>query len=163
MAENIEKLHYLKNRWSLWTHSSNNNDWSIDSYEYVTTFESIESILTLYENLPENIIKYSMLFIMKEGIKPIWEDKQNINGGCFSYKINNKIVTKIWKELSYALMGETLSEYDIINGITISPKKNFCIIKIWLDVSTLQDPSIISNIHNLQQQGCLFKKHEPEF
>jgi translation initiation factor 4E len=159
MAENIEKLHYLKNRWSLWTHSSNNNDWSIDSYEYVTTFESIESILTLYENLPENIIKYSMLFIMKEGIKPIWEDKQNINGGCFSYKINNKIVTKIWKELSYALMGETLSEYDIINGITISPKKNFCIIKIWISNCDNTNPEIIKEIEGLYHNECFFKKH----
>ena len=159
MAENIEKLHYLKNRWSLWTHSSNNNDWSIDSYEYVTTFESIESILTLYENLPENIIKYSMLFIMKEGIKPIWEDKQNINGGCFSYKINNKVVTKIWKELSYALMGETLSDYDIINGITISPKKNFCIIKIWISNCDNTNPEIIKEIEGLYHNECFFKKH----
>ena len=96
---------------------------------------------------------------MKEGIKPMWEDKQNINGGCFSYKINNKVVTKIWKELSYALMGETLSDYDIINGITISPKKNFCIIKIWISNCDNINPEIIKEIDGLYYNECFFKKH----
>ena len=50
-----------------------------------------------------------------------------------------------------------------INGMSVSPKKNFCIIKIWLDVSSLQDPNIIIDIPNLHKLGCLFKKHEPEF
>ena len=34
-------------------------------------------------------------FIMKEGIMPIWEDKENINGGCVSLRIP-KIVVKIY-------------------------------------------------------------------
>ena len=56
------------------------------------------------------------------------------------------------------------SDYNqYINGITISPKKNFCILKIWLSCSNYQDPSIIQEIPNLSNQGCLFKKHEPEF
>ena len=50
-----------------------------------------------------------------------------------------------------------------VNGITISPKKNFCILKIWFNVAKYQDPTIITTIPNLQTQGCLFKKHEPEF
>jgi hypothetical protein len=50
-----------------------------------------------------------------------------------------------------------------VNGITISPKKNFCIIKIWFDVAHYQDPNIIQDVPNLSKNGCLFKKHEPEF
>jgi hypothetical protein len=65
------------------------------------------------------------------------------------------------------MCGETLcvdkKHNSLINGITISPKKNFCIIKIWLLNCSVQDPNIIISIPNLLKQGCLFKKHEPEF
>ena len=75
-----------------------------------------------------------MLFLMRDGIQPTWEDEKNRKGGCFSYKVANKFVTTAWKQLSYTLMGETLTK-DInlrptINGITISPKKNFCIMRM---------------------------------
>jgi hypothetical protein len=81
--------------------------------------------------------------------------------------VTNKQVPDVWKTLFYLLAGETLSlepKYNPqLNGITISPKKNFCIIKIWLCDCSVQDPSIITPIANLVKQGCLFKKHEPEF
>jgi hypothetical protein len=50
-----------------------------------------------------------------------------------------------------------------INGITISPKRNFCIIKIWLSDCSMQNPSSIVPLDNLTKLGCLFKKHQPEF
>ena len=33
-----------------------------------------------------------MLFVMRNGINPMWEDPKNKDGGCFSYKISNKNV-----------------------------------------------------------------------
>jgi hypothetical protein len=97
----------------------------------------------------------------------MWEDARNRNGGCFSYKVINKQVFEVWRNLFYMLCGENLcTESELnrhINGITISPKKNFCIIKIWLENCSVQDPGIIIPIQNLSKQGCLFKKHAPEF
>ena len=46
---------------------------------------------------------------MKEGIKPTWEDPKNRNGGCFSYKVTNKNVYKVWKDLTYVVVGATIS------------------------------------------------------
>ena len=58
---------------------------------------------------------------------------------------------------------ETLTENDSfnnnINGITISPKKNFCIIKIWISNCDNIDPNIIKNIDGLFPNECFFKKH----
>jgi len=69
--------------------------------------------------------------------------------------------------LFYLLCGESLftnKEYnEFVNGITVSPKKNFCIIKIWISVTDYQDPDMIVNIPNLTKHGCLFKAHQPEF
>ena len=42
-------------------------------------------------------------------------------------------------------------------------KKKFCILKIWMNDCTLKDPEIFIDIDNLFNDGCLFKKHNPEF
>jgi hypothetical protein len=109
-----------------------------------------------------------MLFLMIEGIKPTWEDPKNRNGGCFSYKITNKHVLDVWKDLTFALTGGCISSnrafVKAVTGITISPKKNFCIVKIWLSNCEFQDATLInSEIKGLSPQGCLFKKHAPEY
>lgn len=154
--------HKLHDSWTLWAHLPHDTDWSLSSYKKISTLETVEDTLTLYENLPEVAIKNCMLFLMRDGIQPIWEDEKNRNGGCFSYKINNKNVAYSWKNLSYVLLGETLTSENLskyINGITISPKKNFCIIKIWLSTCDYSNPEIITDIEGISKYGCLFKKH----
>jgi len=108
------------------------------------------------------------LFLMREGISPTWEDSRNRAGGSFSYKVSNKIVPNIWRDLTYVLVGETLGTSNAIqsniNGITISPKKNFCVIKVWMANCSSQDPTIINQIGDgIVSHGCLFKKHNPEY
>ena len=160
--------HSLIGKWNLYYHLPYEKNWELSSYKLIMSdIDTPEKLITINEAVPENIIKYCMLFIMRKGITPMWEDPKNRNGGCFSFKVINKQVPAVWKQLFYALGGETLS-YDKemnskINGITISPKKNFCIIKIWIENCDQQDPNLIIPISNLSKQGCLFKKHEPEF
>ena len=104
---------------------------------------------------------------MRDGVTPTWEDKENRNGGCFSYKISNKDVPNVWRSLSYILTGETIStdpKFILkVNAITISPKKAFCIIKIWMSSCEYQDPTKIRTFEGLPSIGCLFKRHKPQF
>jgi translation initiation factor 4E len=164
----IDEFHYLSDKWTLWAHLPHNTDWSIKSYIPIYTFASVEETMAVTETLPPVLIENCMLFLMKEGIKPTWEDPQNRNGGCFSYKVSNKNVAKIWKELTYVTVGGTLSNHasyvNKVTGITISPKKNFCIIKIWMSDCSNQNPEVVtSELKGLISQGCLFKKHAPEY
>lgn len=168
MNYNIMGFHLLKQHWTLWAHLPHNTDWSLKSYIPVATFTTIEETIAVMETLPTKVIENCMLFIMKKGVWPTWEDTQNRNGGGFSYKISNKNVSVVWKELSYMLVGETISKNsDFVSsvvGITISPKKNFCIIKIWMSNCKYQDPTMITReINDLSSQGCIFKKHSPEY
>jgi len=160
--------HFLHGKWNMYYHLPHNKNWELSSYTSImNSIETAEKVILLNESIHENVVKNCMLFVMREGITPMWEDPRNRNGGCFSYKVINKCVPEVWKHLFYLLCGESLcineQNNKHVNGITISPKKNFCIIKIWLDVSSLQDPNEIVQIANLSKQGCLFKKHEPEF
>jgi len=167
-TSSIETFHQLANRWTLWAHLPHNTDWSITSYIPIATFTTVEDTLAVTETLPSILVENCMLFIMKEGIKPTWEDPKNRNGGCFSYKVSNKNVYKVWKDLTYVVAGETISKntgfVSCVTGITISPKKNFCIIKIWMSDCSHQNPGVITlDVKGLTAQGCLFKKHTPEY
>jgi len=168
-AEGITKRssYPLFDKWVLWAHLPHDTDWSLKSYKDIMEIEYVEDILRLYNSIPEVLVKNCMLFFMRKGISPTWEDKKNREGGCFSYKINNKNVYSVWKYLSYMLAGETLSVdpkfVSKVTGITISPKKAFCIIKIWMSNCEYQNPSKIRFIDGLAPHGCIFKRHKPEF
>ena len=162
------ETHALDDKWNLYYHLPHDKNWELSSYTIIMNgMETVEEVLSVNTIISENIVKNCMLFMMRQSITPMWEDPRNRNGGCFSYKVINKYVYEVWHDLFLLLSGESLcierAHNKHVNGITISPKKNFCIIKIWLDTSELQDPGIITAIPNLLKQGCLFKKHEPEF
>ena len=160
-------LHDLSDSWILWAHLPHDTDWGLKSYMKIYEFNTVEQAITITETLPPVLVTNCMLFLMRKGINPIWEDERNRNGGCFSYKIPNKDVPDAWKQLSYSLVGETMSNdkklLPHINGITISPKKNFCIIKVWLANCSFQDAAVIREVHGITSHGCLFKRHVPEY
>ena len=160
--------HNLSSTWKLWVHLPHDTDWSEKSYQPICNFTTVENTLAVTETLPECLIKNCMLFIMRDGIMPMWEDKRNRDGGCFSYKISNKSVCDACRQLTYVLVGNSISTnpafVNNVTGITISPKKNFCIIKIWLTNCQFQNPAVVtSEVSGIIPNGCLFKKHTPEY
>ena len=165
--DNIDNIVHrpLNCDWTLWIHLPHDTKWDIDSYKNIYKFNTVEDGIALIENMNEKLVINCMLFVMRNNILPLWEDQNNINGGSISYKINNKNVYTVWKKLLYALIGETLALTDDIqtkiNGITISPKKNFCIIKIWLNSceEKVQNPLNIKIIEDINNISTIFKKH----
>lgn len=170
----------LSNSWTLWYHSNKDNDWSINSYKKIYSFDTLEDCIRIIENIENVLVEKSMLFLMKDNIKPLWEVEENNKGGSISYKISIENIYNVWKKLIYHLIGNTLcDEYIIenINGISVSPKKNFCIIKIWMgniininesiiydyfkktDIE-LDDPFNINELCNIEKHIPLFKLHE---
>jgi len=166
-TSSMETFHNLSSQWTLWAHLPHNTDWSIKSYIPISTFTTIEETIAVTETLPSIMVENCMLFMMKKGILPTWEDPKNRNGGCFSYKVSNKNVYKVWKNLTYVVVGASISKnagfVNCVTGITISPKKNFCIIKIWMTDCNNQNPAVVTPEIELSPQGCIFKKHTPEY
>jgi len=166
-------MYNLNNVWSCWIHYQNDNEWTLESYKHIAKFSYLKEITLFIENLHESIIKKTMVFFMKDTILPLWETEDNIDGGCFSYKISNNNIVAIFKILLYKIVGNTLIDDENIstniNGISISPKKNFCIIKIWMkkmdcfdnfDTSSTKDPFAIHTIFAIEEQICVFKQHK---
>jgi hypothetical protein len=166
-ANKAQQHHALSGGWTLWGHLPHDTDWSLKSYIKLYDFNTVEQAVSVTEMLPPKLVVNCMLFLMREGITPIWEDVRNRNGGCFSYKVSNKDVPDCWRQLTYALVGNCISAnkalLPVVNGITISPKKNFCIVKIWLASCKFQNAAIINELMGITSHGCLFKKHTPEY
>ena len=161
-------FHNLNSTWNLWAHLPHDTDWSVTSYKLIYQFKTVEEAIAITETLPPLLVINCMLFIMRDGIMPVWEDPRNRDGGCFSYKVSNKNVYEVWRDLTFVLLGDTISPNNsfvqTVTGITISPKKNFCIIKIWMSNCDFQNPALVtSDVKNISSQGCLFKKHTPEY
>ena len=162
-------MHDLDNNYTLWMHMLYDNDWSINSYKKIYSFNTIEKAACLIENLNSEIIEKTMIFLMKNDIKPIWEVEENKKGGCFSYKITTCYIYELWKKMSYMLIGNSMIDDDIIvkniNGISISPKKNYCIFKIWInDVANFKESSIYDfinhSIENFNKEELLIQNKE---
>ena len=152
--------HQLHDTWKFWFHDPLDNNWKLDSYKHIHSINSIENYWKLYAFLNNKIVENSMLFLMRENIEPLWEHKENINGGCWSLKIPKGNITDLWNNISIALLNEDISNDPNINinGISISPKKNFCIIKIWTN-KNINNLKNLKPIKNLSYDGIIFKPH----
>jgi len=182
MSATITKslLYPLSDSWTLWAHLPHIGDWkSIHSYKKIHTFSTMMEAIALTEYIKTELIENCMLFLMREGVAPMWEDKKNRDGGYFSYIVKNSAVLETWKKTLYLIIGEQLhvssteakekdkhsakAFHDCIVGFTISPKKSFCVLKIWMTNHLHQDPKVISIETGLSSEGCIFKEHKPEW
>jgi len=163
ITENSNELK-LNTNWVLWYHSPEEKDWDIDSYKLIKEFNTITDFWEIFRLLTPIQIQYGMFFLMRHNIMPTWEDPRNINGGSWSFKISKKDTYDAWLNLCISAIGEKITENIEnsinINGITISPKKNFSIVKIWNSDNNLSDNSLISsNIPFIEMKECLYSVH----
>lgn len=130
----MEKKYSLKNNWSLWYHSIKDDNWDKKSYQKLLIFRNLYDYKLITNSFEQNYYQNGMFFFMKEDIFPNWEDPNNRLGGCLSFKIPSKGIIETWNFLLLNIINESFLKNDnnMINGISISPKKEFNIIKIWL-------------------------------
>ena len=108
----------LSNKWNFYIHLQDEEDWSFSSYHNIQTLDNVEQAILLGDEINFDLIKKTMIFIMKNDIKPMWEDPENKQGGGFSFKVHNKNIEYVWKKLFFMLICNTLSkEHESINGI----------------------------------------------
>ena len=90
---------YFNDIWSFYFHDPYNIDWNISSFTFISNFSNIETFIVVYLCF-KNIIPKGMFFIMREHILPVWEDENNKNGGCISYKIFKENIDEKFFEIA---------------------------------------------------------------
>ena len=159
----VMNAHVLTTPWTLYYHSPSLQDWSVTSYMKVATFATVEEFWAVFSKLPESNFHMGMFFFMRNDIKPTWEDPQNIKGGCWSYKVPMCNIFPVWKQMAALLVGESLSTSPmLLNGLSISPKRGFCIVKIWGNDSKMNDTHYLrlDDIELLKNYDALYTRFE---
>jgi hypothetical protein len=155
----------LNNKWILWSHN-NKNDWTINGYKKMYEISSVYEFWKIYNNWDKlGGLTKNNLFLMKENIIPIWEDENNINGGCWSFKNVESNAYELWEDLSCNLVTDNLCPTisNEIVGLSIALKKNNnIIIKIWNINSKNNSLKFInSNILSKWGTNIIYSAHVP--
>jgi hypothetical protein len=118
--------------WTLYFHSPAEKKWSIDTFKNIATVSTWSEYLSLINAFDESKWSRGMFFWMRASIPPLWENHQNIKGGSYSLCVGAADSIDIFHRYTIGCMlGSATSKEDAIQGITISPKKGFHVIKLW--------------------------------
>jgi len=138
---------FLNDCWTMYFHDPNDDNWEKHGYIKISDIGTIQDFWKIADSVGDNWGK-GMFFLMREHIFPRWDEDMNKHGGAISVKILTTDVTDYWIRTCCKVLGETIvkgehlaDNWDIVNGMSISPKKNFCIIKLWLRSTELTEPS----------------------
>lgn len=160
--------HFLNDSWCLYFHDPNDTHWGKTSFVRITDMSSIETFWGVH-GIMSSKLHLGMFFLMREGIFPLWEEPDNRQGGYLSLKIPKNRVAHVWTELCGLVLGEVIlrepartEKWNQINGISVSPKKSFSIIKIWLRSKDMRDAALYQLPPHADCSDVLFKAYDEE-
>jgi hypothetical protein len=155
---------FLDDCWTLYFHDPDDTEWTKTSYKVITSISTVNDWAEVDSTFHDLWTK-GMFFLMREHIQPLWEDQYNRNGGCFSFKVNKPEASSYLYQICSQMLGNTLSKSQhesantAICGISMSPKRNYCIIRIWVGDKAYNK----LHMYNIEVPGytqVLFKSHE---
>ncbi|KAM9444717.1 eukaryotic translation initiation factor 4E family member 2 related sequence 1 isoform 3-T3 [Clarias gariepinus] len=86
----------------------------------IGTVASVEQFWKFYSHLvrPGDLTGHSDFHLFKEGIKPMWEDEANKNGGKWIIRLRKGLASRFWENIILAMLGEQFmvgEEEDILS------------------------------------------------
>ncbi|KAJ1976798.1 hypothetical protein H4R35_002552 [Dimargaris xerosporica] len=164
VAQLLESDIPLQHRWAFWldTFSSNQQATPAAATEYEQYLKVVGTVGTVQEfwgavnhmRGPETLKARQCYHFMKEGIKPVWEDPMNQNGGSYVFRVDKSYTPVVWRELLMALVGEQLNgcllPNDVICGVSCSNRWNVDMFQVWHSNADCQTPKVMEHL-----QSCL--------
>lgn len=159
--------HVLQSKWHMWYHNPGKREFTKDSFVdlFPKPIESLEELIVLFNSWDEALpaADQGMYYLMRNTprgpIYPCREDPHNQHGGYWTSKISTDKAMEVWKKLCFLMVNETIVEdWKKINGVSITPKNGFCLVKIWngkddmCEISQLK--TYLSNF--LDMNACMY-------
>eukprot|EP00796_Vickermania_ingenoplastis_P008396 gene8396-5878_t len=141
----LEK-HALHRGWKLWydSPSTYNTNWEL-SLVPIVTVQSVEDFFAMLHFMKpvHSVRTFAQLHFFQEGVKPMWEDSANKDGGKLWFNVDvdskadmEKPMDDLWESILMALVGEVLedpqSDENDVMGVVLSKKKNYNRVAIWV-------------------------------
>ena len=166
MEQKMSVTNKLSNQWNVWYHHEKDN-WKLTGYKKIYELQTIEEFWKLFNNWDKlGGVTNKHFFIIKSNVTPIWEDPNNINGGCWSFKIQEEQAEELWEDLAtYLACGQLCPTItDEIMGLSICLKKNSnTVVKIWNKSAKNNSLKLINeNILKKWGMDIIYIAHMPE-
>lgn len=169
--------HPLETQWTLYYDlQRHHGPASSDQYEAtlksIGHFTSLESFFDTFATLhrPSRLEKNANYHLFKHGIKPMWEDPANSEGGRWVLTLRDRsqsaggraaheaLVDRSWMWLVLALIGEQIDEAELINGAVCSLRAKGDRIALWI---RRKEPIEVVNALGKQLLQILSLQDEP--
>ena len=111
---------------------------------------------TVIDTLKVESLSDGMFFMMRDPSPPLWESHHNIRGGCYSFRCQKKDAAETYlNHIIASMLGSlAVNRENRINGISISPKRGFNIVKVWnTDAQKFNSPSNIDTSFSTIRDG----------
>ncbi|XP_041968489.1 eukaryotic translation initiation factor 4E type 2 isoform X2 [Aricia agestis] len=94
---------------------------------------SVEQWWGLYSHLarPYELPPLSDLHLFKLGIKPMWEDPANVNGGKWTVRLRKSQTVRAWEDLCMAMLGEQFMVGPELCGVVLSVRFQEDHLAVW--------------------------------
>jgi translation initiation factor 4E len=177
IKDSVSGKHILQDKWSFWFYKCDKSrDWK-DNLLHITDICTVEDFWAVHHKIKpvESLSDGCDYIVFKHGIKPMWEDPRNKNGGRIILNIDKKNVlsflSKIWLNSLLFLIGSSYDdeESDNINGLVINVRTKLNRISLWtcnFDNKPLQEKISKRFMKYLglqeDERNLDFEKHEIE-
>ncbi|VDN25904.1 unnamed protein product [Gongylonema pulchrum] len=130
LVQEVSVSHPLQYRWALWyLKADRSKDWE-DCLKQVAVFGSVESFWSLYNHIQSasGLNWGSDYYLFKDGIKPMWEDENNVRGGRWLVVVDKQkraqLLDHYWLELLMAIIGEQFEDHgEFICGAVVNVRQ----------------------------------------
>lgn len=84
-------------------------DYQASLEELDILIESVQDFWRYNNNTPVDQIKMrESIYLFKKGFKPIWEDRRNLLGGSWTFRVGKNIGPDFWTRVQLMAIGEQL-------------------------------------------------------
>ena len=137
MAASLEELtihsQIPTGSWTLYFHAAEEIKWTLNTFIKIGTMTTWNHFWAIMDALKIDSFADGMFFMMRDPSPPLWESHYHIRGGCYSFRCHKKNAANIFVDYMIASMINCASTNpdNFINGLSISTKRGFNIIKVW--------------------------------
>ena len=145
--------------WTMYFHSPEETKWTLNTFVTLGPMKTWRDFWGIIDTLKSESLSEGMFFMMRDPSPPLWESSHNIRGGCYSFRYQKKDAHDVYINcIISAMLGSLTNNKNHVNGITISPKRGFNIIKVWnTDAQKFNNSSDIdTNFSSIREGDVLY-------
>jgi len=128
--------HPLHFEWTLWFMQRTPGQ-KITDYEAaikkIDSFATIEQFWGIHSHIkrPDEVSNVSDFHIFRKGVRPVWEDDANIDGGKWIVRLKKGLAARYWEGLVIAIISEQFDVGEEICGAVLSIRHSEDILSLW--------------------------------